>query len=148
MIEQLIEHEEAIGRLYTAYAEKFPACKSFWSTLAFEEKDHAKLLRKLLEQRKSGKALYDSTKYDSDSIKASLDYIFQQTNRVEIEKITLIAAVSVALGIEKSIIDGKVFESFKGLTKETRSIIRELNKSVTDHYQAIEKFWSENRKHY
>jgi rubrerythrin len=147
MIELLIEHEETIAKLYDAYANRFPSHATFWSTLAFEEKDHAKMLRKLMEERQNNNAVYDSTKYDSESIKTSLEYIAEQLNRVENEDLNLINALSVALNIEKAVIDGKVFEAFKGFTKETRSIIRDLAQSVKDHYQVIEKTWSENRKY-
>ena len=47
IMEILINHEEAISKLYEAYAQKFPDHKEFWSTLSWEEKDHAEQIRKL-----------------------------------------------------------------------------------------------------
>lgn len=146
-IELLVEHEEAIGRLYEAYAANFPAFKTFWSTLSFEEKDHAKKIRALIEERKLGHVTFDSTKYDPESIKTSIAYVDQQLSGLKTEEVPLIKAFSVALDIEKSIIDGKVFEAFKGHTQKTRELIRELTKAVTDHYQVIEQTWSENRRY-
>lgn len=147
MIQQLAEHEEAISELYDAYCRRFEKYKTFWATLSFEEADHAKKLRVLIEEKKAGNVAYDSTKYDLKIIKTSIDYIAQQIKRLETEEVTLTNALSVALNIEKAIIDGKVFEAFKGYTQKTRQIIRDLTKSVTDHYQVIEQEWSSHRKY-
>ncbi len=146
-IEMLAEHEETIGRLYAGYAEIFPEHKAFWVTLAFEESDHAKKIRELIEDRKKGHVMYDAEKYDSKAIKASSDYLRQQIDKCRNEYVSLVNALSVALNIEKAIIDGKVFEAFKGRTQRTRELIRELAKSVTDHYQAIQQKWSEHRQY-
>jgi rubrerythrin len=146
-IELLVKHEEAIGKLYEACATKFPEFKTFWSTLAYEETDHAKKIRELIEERKLGHVTFDSTKYDVKSIETSLNYVAQQLKKVETGEISLITAFSIALDIEKAIIDGKVFEAFKGQTQKTRELIRDLAKSVTDHYQVIEQTWSENRRY-
>lgn len=146
-IEFLVEHEETIGKLYEAYADKFQELKTFWSTLAFEEKDHAKKIRELIDERMLGHVTFDSTKYDAKSIETSMNYIAQQLNRLDTEEVSLVRAFSIALDIEKAIIDGKVFEAFKGHTQKTHELIRDLAKSVTDHYQVIEQTWSEHRKH-
>lgn len=146
-IEMLVEHEETIGKLYAKYGERFSEFKAFWGTLAFEESDHAKKIRELIDERKKGHVVFDSEKYDSKAIEASLDYVKQQIAKLQSENVSLINALSVALNIEKAIIDGKVFEAFKGHTQKARELIRELAKSVTDHYQAIEQTWSEHR-HY
>ena len=141
----LAEHEEAVGRLYAKYAENFNEHKAFWATLAFEESDHAKKIRKLIEERKLNHAVFNPDKYDSQTIEKSFIYIKEQTDRMRNENISLENALSVALNIEKAIIDGKVFEAFKGQTRETREIIRELATSVTDHYQTIEQVWLEQK---
>ena len=146
-IELLVEHEEAIGRLYKAYGERFPEFKTFWSTLSFEEEDHAKKIRELIAERKLGNVTFDSTTYDAKSVATSMNYVVGQLNRLDTEDVSLVRAFSIALDIEKAIIDGKVFEAFKGHTQKTREIIRDLAKSVTDHYQVIEQTWSEHRRH-
>src|SRR4030042_7206429 len=145
-IEMLVEHEETISKLYDAYAKKFPEFKTFWATLSFEESDHAKKIRELIEERKEGHVAFVSEKYDSKAIEASIDYLTQQISRLQTEDVSLINALSVALNIEKAIIDGKVFEAFKGHTQKARELIRELAKSVMDHYQVIEQKWSEHRQ--
>lgn len=146
-IELLVQHEETIAQLYEAYGAIFPEFKTFWATLSYEEKDHAKKIRELIEERRHGRVTFDSTKYDPKAINTSIKYVSREITKAETSRIKLVTAFSIAMDIEKAIIDGKVFEAFKGHTKETRALIRELTKSVTDHYQTIERTWAENRHH-
>jgi len=75
-----------------------------------------------------------------------MDYITKELVRAEKEDISMRTAISVALNIENAIVDGEVYESFKGYTAEAKSFIRECAASFTDHYRAIQDMWSTHRK--
>ncbi|MGB3479193.1 MAG: hypothetical protein WBB67_08530 [bacterium] len=146
IMEILINHEEAISRLYEAYAQKFPDHKEFWSTLSWEEKDHAEQIRKLSQIIKKHHARFDLDRFKLNVIKISMDYIAKELVRAEKEDIPLRTALSVALNIENAIVDGEVFESFKGYTAEAKRYIRECAANFAEHYRAIKDMWSTHRK--
>lgn len=146
-IEMLVEHEETIGRLYETYAVRFPESRTLWSQLASEEKDHAKMIRDLIEERKLGHVYFDSVRFNPEAIETSVKYVVQETVRAKTGDIELTNAFAIALNIEKSIIDNKVFDTFKGYTKKTRELIEYLARSVITHYQLIERTWSEHRRY-
>ncbi|MGB3342092.1 MAG: hypothetical protein WBB37_11490 [bacterium] len=146
IMEILINHEEAISRLYDAYAQKFPDHKEFWATVSWEEKDHAEKIRRLSQITKKGHARFDSEKFKLSVIKISMDYVVKESARVKNEDISMRTAISVALHLENAIVDGEVYESFKGYTAEAKSFIRECAASFAEHYRAIQDMWSAHRK--
>lgn len=144
-IEMLVRHEEAISKLYNAYAQKFPDHEEFWATVSWEELDHAEKIRQLSQIIKQGHARFDFDTFKPNVIKISLDYIAKELVRARREDISLKNALSVALNIEKAIVDGKVFESFKGFTSKAKSFIRECATNFAEHYRAIQDMWSTHR---
>ncbi len=141
----LIEHEEAISKLYNAYAVKFPDHEEFWATLAWEELDHAERLRQLSQHIEEGHARFDAEKFRPVVIKTSMEYIAKELASAESQDITMKKALAVALNIEKAIIDGQVFEAFRGHTAETREFIRDCVKNFEEHYRAVQDMWSTHR---
>ena len=141
----LVEHEEAISKLYNAYAQKFPEYKNFWATVSWEELDHAEKIRQLSQTIKKGHARFDLEKFKASVIKLSMDYIAKELVRAKKEDISLKNALSIALNIEEAIIDGEVFESFKGFTAAAKSFVRECVISFAEHYRTIKDMWSTHR---
>ena len=144
-IDLLVEHERKVGALYRMYAETFRNNTAFWADLAEEENRHAELLIELGEEIKKKHAHLDQDKFKPVIIRRSIDYVTAQAERVRSEPLKLKQALSIGLDIEKNIIDGQVFDIFKGYTARTRAIIRELAEAVLDHYRMIEKVWQEHR---
>jgi hypothetical protein len=141
VIELLATHEETISQLYACYAERFPDHKEFWSTLSEEELEHAKLVRQLSELS----VQYDETKLRIPVIKISLDHIKYQLAKVHKEEVSLINALSTALDLERSIVDGKIFQAFKGYSTDARGILQELESTLQDHVERVQKAWNEHR---
>jgi pyrroloquinoline quinone (PQQ) biosynthesis protein C len=105
IIELLAIHEEKISQLYKTYADKFPDYKDFWNSLSEEEKDHAKLIRELKAKIQERTVTYDRERLRISIIQRSMDYLEDQLNRAQKKEMTLINALSIALDLEKSIID-------------------------------------------
>ncbi len=147
IMEMLAQHEETISDLYSAYSKQFPEHREFWATLAWEENDHARQIRELEIDVKNRRATFDNTAIKEVVIKNSLEYVKNQTEDVHKKGISLAGALSVALDIEKSVIDGEFFEAFKGFTAKSRKLIRELANEVQEHYKIIEAKWTEHRKY-
>ena len=83
VFELLKKHELTISKLYETYAEKFTKKHTFWSTLAWEEEDHAKNIEKLAEMVKNGQVAFDKTKYNPNAVQTSIDYAERQIERAD-----------------------------------------------------------------
>jgi hypothetical protein len=142
----LREHEEAVSKLYNAYASKFKEHEEFWATLSWEELDHAQKIQQISELIEKGNVRFDPTKFKSAVINTSMAYIARELTRLKTEPVSMENALSIALSIEKSIIDGGIFDAFTGFTTEAKSLIRELATSFNEHYQAVQKVWTEHRR--
>lgn len=147
IMEMLAQHEETISDLYSAYSKQFPEHREFWATLAWEENDHARQIRELEIEVKNRHAAFDNTAIKVIVIKKSLEYVKNQTVEAQKKGILLARALSVALDIEKSVIDGEFFDAFKGFTAKSRKLIRELGNEVQEHYKIIEAKWNEHRRY-
>jgi hypothetical protein len=143
VIELLAIHERKVSQLYKAYAKEFPDYQDFWSTLAAEEIEHAKLVCKLKELS----VVYDRDRLKIAAIQKSIDHLKYQIAKIQEGGVTLINALSVALDLEKSIMDGKIFEMLKGYSTEAKHVLRELTDAVIKHVEKIEKVWSEHRRY-
>ncbi len=137
-------HEERLSMLYNAYAKKFPEHEAFWSSLAAEEVEHARLVRQLSEEK--GAVDYNTDKLNASAIETSIGYLNDQLANIKKYDITLINALSIAVNFERSIMDGKIYEAFKGRTLSTKNILKQLTDGLKKHVATIEKVWTENRK--
>jgi rubrerythrin len=100
----LIEHEEAVEKLYEAYAQRFPGHRDFWSRLASEEKTHASQLARLKSMPESY-VLPAKAQYKPQALALSLAYIRGLTTRAEEQGLTLIKALSYARDVENALIE-------------------------------------------
>lgn len=146
IIDLLIEHEKAVSRLYDAYASKFGIFHEFWTGLVVDELKHAEQIRQLgigMEQRT---IVHDSSKLILPAVQMSIDYVKKKHKDTKNADVSFINALSVALSIEKSIIDGGFFDTFKGITKDAKQLVQDLKQGVKVHYEKIDKMWREHRK--
>jgi rubrerythrin len=137
-------HEETISLLYYAYSEKFPEHKAFWSALAADEAEHAGLVRQLSSEKRS--VDYDAKKLNTAAIEISIDYLNDQIANIQKHEILFINALSIAVNFERSIMDGKIYEAFKGRSISTKNILQKLTDGIKKHVDKIEKIWTNNRK--
>ena len=147
IIGALAKHEEIISRLYGAYGEKFPDQRDFWIETSKEETEHARLIRELGVNIKNGTVNYIQDKIKILVIQRSIEYINEQLEKARTKEISLINALSIALTIEKSIIDNKFFEAFRGRSVQAKNILKKLQEDVQKHADKIEKMWNENRRY-
>jgi rubrerythrin len=137
-------HEERLSMLYNAYAKKFPEHEAFWSSLAAEEVEHARLVRQLSEEKEA--VDYNTDKLNPSAIETSIGYLNDQLANIKKYDISFINALSIAMNFERSTMDGKVYEAFKGRTTSTKSILEKLKIGLKKHVDIVEKAWANNRK--
>ncbi|MGB2696592.1 MAG: ferritin family protein [Candidatus Zixiibacteriota bacterium] len=143
IVDTLAKHEEAINRLYRTYADKFPDHQEFWMNLATDESKHSEWLRKLLDKAKEGTVFIDEKRFKVQAIQTSLDFILRQIADAENDKIEFKNALSVALDIERAMIEKKYFEVFEGDSVELKHVLLALAESTKEHIHRVERAWTE-----
>lgn len=141
----LKQHEEGLNELYSAYAERFPHQREFWSQLSEEELVHAGQVSLIQEQLNANKAVYTPCKLRTGAIESSLEYIYSQTAEARTGRILLINALSVALDLEQAIIEKKYFEAVDGDSVEMKLILEDLAEQSKEHIAKVRKAWEQHR---
>ena len=142
----LVRNEESIGELYLVYADKYQELSEFWHGLALEEKRHADCIRKLADKVKERGMHIEPGRFRTEAIGNFTKYVQSETERARKEQIPLITALSIALDIEKSIIESNFFEIFDTDSAELRHVLHELAASTSEHVKRVEECWAEHRQ--
>jgi hypothetical protein len=70
----LAENEIAVAKLYRTYARRFPKLNQFWSDMAAEEANHAKLIKNITENF-AGEVDIRNDIFDAKIFAISADFI-------------------------------------------------------------------------
>jgi rubrerythrin len=138
LLELLAENEEAIGRLYTTYANIFPKKRAFWLDLASEESNHARMLRSL---RDLPLPLQTSIPVSDikDLLKVSFDYIAGKQTQAQNGRLKIKEAVTTALELETSMLERGSFEFLNGRSTELSKLSEALTSETKNHCERIRK---------
>ena len=145
VIEMLARNEEAISRLYTAYADKFPDYKDFWSDLANEEIGHSNWLRGLSPQIREDSIYFNEGRFKPGAIQTFLNYLERELAKAREQKMLLVNALSTALYIEEALIERKYFEVIEGDSAGMKHILLDLAAATENHIDRVRKVWSKHR---
>ena len=143
----LREHEEAISRLYAAYARRFPADRDFWLSLSQEESQHASwigLLRERTEEESSGLIV---NRFPAAAITHSLNYISRLIEGANRPDLTPVNALSAALDIEQALLENRYFEVFDSNSAEVRRVLELLAQETRAHIEKVRYAWQNRKAH-
>ncbi len=143
LIEEIHRHELNLAKMYAAFARSHPDHSKFWSQLAREESMHAKWIKSLGRHYKEGRLNLSAFKLNPQALKTSIAYIEKQTEESKKGNLSLLNAVSIALDIEKSLIDNKFFEIFDLDGSKHDRIRSGLEKETAMHRRHLEKLSAE-----
>ena len=146
IIEMLAKNEEAVAQLYSAYADRFPEHKDFWSGLAVEEIDHAAELRKLCEITAKGGLYIGEGRFSTIAISNFSSYVEKESEPDRVKASSFINALSVALYIEESIIEHKFFDVFETDSAELKQVLLNLAAETKRHLEQVKQLWNEHRE--
>ncbi len=143
----LANNEETIGRLYTAYAERFPESTDFWQGLAKEEQSHAAWIYKLGEGVNSGGILVDQQRFKAAAIRTTTNHIETEIKAAKQAYITSINALSIANAIEQSLIEKKFFDILESDSIELKRLLQKLKDDTAKHAHKIHEQWDRFSRH-
>ena len=143
IIEGIRQHELSLAKMYQQFAKSHPDHNQFWSQLAREEAMHAKWIGSLGRYYQKGQLDVSGLKLNHQALKTSISHIVKQTESSRNGDLSLLKAVSIALDIEKSMIDNKFFEIFDLGDAKFDRIRTGLIKETAKHRQHLENLFSE-----
>ena len=137
------QHELSLARMYQEFAKSHPDHHQFWSQLAREEDMHAQWIESLGSHYHKGHIGKSGVKLNRQALRTSISHIEKQTESSRNGDLSLLNAVSIALDIEKSMIDKQFFEIFDLGDAKFDRIRAGLKKETLKHRQNLEKLFSE-----
>ena len=139
LLELLITCESEIANLYETYSRCIPERSTFWGSLAKEERKHAVLLEKSRSQLENGEIFSGLGKVNTEAASKMIGYIKERQLEAEKEPPQESYAASVALEIESSIIDSRVFDSIQPEAKSFQKVASRLASDTHDHIILVQE---------
>lgn len=143
LIQEIRSHELILAKMYKQFSKTHPHHCQFWSQLAHEEAMHAKWIKSLGQHYENAIIGLTEIKVSHQAIQTSISHPERQTEASKNGNLSLLNAVTVALDIEKSMIDKKIFDIFDLAGAKNGRIRANLEKETTRHRQSLEQLYSE-----
>lgn len=136
-----MEHEKAIGRLYAAYAHRFSRDREFWLDLSQEEQQHANWVESLRLRVAEDPASLVVDRFPTGAIELSLVYVNRLIENADASHLTRIKALSIALDLERALLEHRYFEVFRSDNPQVRQILHLLRQDTQSHLQKVQHLW-------
>jgi len=143
IIEGIRQHELSLSKMYQQFAKSHPDHNQFWLQLAHEEAMHAQWIESLGGYYQKGQIGVSERILNQQALKTAISHIEKQTVASRNGDLSLLNAVSIALDIEKSMIDKNFFEIFDLADAKFDRIRAGLKKETVKHRQHLENLFSE-----
>ncbi|MBN2240288.1 MAG: hypothetical protein JW712_10985 [Dehalococcoidales bacterium] len=137
LIELVVETEEAIARLYEAYANSQPEHEEFWFGLVMQESEHANLMHNLLKEISEGAVGFIPDLHLTRKIAELREFLEEERERSKLLSFT--EALEIAIKIELSEAKEDFYAFFKEPSGEVSRVLRHLQQSDHDHARFLEK---------
>lgn len=136
----LLEKQETrVSELYAVFAEMFPEYHQFWSSLSKEEEEHARWIRRLAEEARSGKVSFSKERFSLEAIAASLKGLEGDIAKVKRSSISLTSALQMSYYYELALIEREFFEIFESDCAEMKRALTDLSRETQRHQQTVKK---------
>jgi hypothetical protein len=145
-LELLEKHETTLGQVYETFSRKFPEYKDFWSKISTEEMTHANIVNTFIRDNSGNFVDPDKDHIRIEAIINSLDYLKLVMVEASKPEMQMINALSIALDIEKTMIEKRFFETIEGSSPELIRILSALDADTKEHIARVEKAWAGSRK--
>lgn len=137
-LEDLCHLEAAMADYYLACSEKWKPISSLWMELAIEEERHEKIIGDLARVVKVHPDQFKpGLKVEPTAIISFVDNINERTSDVMKGQVALSEALSFALGIEESIIEGRFFEIIISQNQTYLKFMDAMSRDLAEHRQMI-----------
>ena len=138
ILEELCRLESAMASYYLACSEKWKDQSSLWMDLALEEERHEKILQNLSKVVRAHPDQFEQgLAVESTAVASYIDNITEMTTDIRRGKVALDEALTFALGIEESVIEGRFFEIIISRNQKYLAFMDVMNGDLASHRQRI-----------
>ncbi len=145
-IEALARHEEAIGNLYAAYAEKLPEHEEFWTDLSREEMDHASWVREFRKKVEEGVSEIREGRFRVPAIETSIQYVNGYAQDARTRQISLLGALSIAADLENALLEKDFLDVYETDDEELKNMLNSLRNATAAHRQKVNDLLTDIRQ--
>ena len=142
VLDLLEAHERVIGKLYAAYAERFPTERTFWQSLSQEEDKHAECIASLRPKIENDPDSLIVARFPTVAIEHSIAYINKLIDQADHPSLTRTKALSAAMNIETALLENKSFEVFASNNPSLRRVLELLEQGTQSHLQRVRQLWA------
>lgn len=130
----LAEHKKSVSHLYNNYSIKFPD-RPYWKDLAAAKEKNYQTIQTIYFDIKNKEVAFDESVFRSIAIKTSLEWIERLIT--EVERHTLLNALSYALDLEQAKIEQRYFDVFKAESPEIQQMLPNLAQESLQHLELL-----------
>ena len=145
LIGLMAAHESAIAELYQRYAANFPEQRELFSQLAAEEVEHARLIAGFADEVRAATVRVNLDRFSSQAILASFDQVRERLKEAEVSTMSLLAALSIGVTIEETLIEKHCFDTFEDDSPELMRLFATLSADIAAHRDRLQQVWEEER---
>lgn len=136
-IEGLVRIEETLSKIYSLFAERFPADRELWSRMAQEETTHAKWVRDLSGRVEDGSLSLDEGRFGVEGIQLFLEYAEDKFREAKAEKLPFLHALDMALDLESSLLERRLYQVFKAESESMVQALEDMERQIHEHTERI-----------
>lgn len=106
-----------------------------------EEQQHARWVESLQARIEEDPAGLIADRFPVPTIEHSLAYVNRLAENADSSSLKRINALSVALDLERSLLEHKYFEVLAGDSPQVRRTLQLLERSTRTHFQKVQRLW-------
>jgi hypothetical protein len=147
LIEALKQYELTVAELYATFADVYPDTAAEWRRMVSEEQIHAKWVDALYAHVLKKNLSLAKTAVTLRSVSTAIDYVQKIAEKVRRSPPPLLQAVSLALDIEKSILESAFVKVFDFSSVQARLTQDRLLRETRLHLEQMTAWQAELKKH-
>lgn len=128
-----------MAELYGAFGKLLPHMAPFWDRLVGDERAHAEVIRALAARVLTDRLLMKPRNLSREGIERSIGAIERQIREAQASGVTSLRALTVALGVEKGMLEKRYFETFEADSEEMKAEFDALREHTEEHARRIEE---------
>jgi rubrerythrin len=144
-IDLIAAHEEALGKLYQAYADRLPEYAPLFRRLSEDETVHAAAAASFVAKARESGEQVSSGPLRAQAIRTSLTLVAQSTQEAQSAPVTGVAALSISHDFEEASIEKRFFEVAETDSAELRELMARLAEETLRHRELLREAWDKAR---
>ncbi len=136
-LDQLMQYEDGMARLYALFADYYEDSAPFWLALSDEEREHFAMMETMRMHAADGKLSFSLTRLSAPAVYEALLYFKACYALAARGRMPLRQAYTMALDLEDSLIERRIFEVAEGDSPELAQTLQMLADTYRRHAQRL-----------